>query len=131
MAEKPLSTSRRTLLGGAAALPLLTLIPSSARPEPVERRALWDRRLASYRRLAAATEEAAERGWLCAAYERYDRERAEIAARYGTREDTPELSEARTLRRAAFERVDRAEEAFWEQCTAPTQHAAVALALTP
>lgn len=143
MAEKPLSTSRRTLLGAAAALPVLTLIPSPARPEPVEGLTLppgaahrgavevWNRRDAHYRRLAAASEEAATTGWLAAAYARYDRERAEIAARFGSPEAEAKSEAGRRQRRAAFEQVDAAEEAYWDRCTEPMQKAAVALALTP
>ena len=135
MADRALSTSRRALLGAAASLPVLAL-PTPVRAEPVDAlpfaraRAVWNCRLARYRRLAAETEEAATTGWFAAANACYKRELAGIAARFGSR-DAAESDEARRLRRAAFERVDAAEEAFWERCTDPTQKAAVALALTP
>ncbi|HEX8655451.1 MAG TPA: hypothetical protein VF693_09540 [Allosphingosinicella sp.] len=95
-------------------------------PSPSPSRRLWDRRLARYRRLAAATEEAAETGWFHEANALYDRESVEIAARFGS-----DSAEGRQLRRAAFERVSAAEDAYWERCTAPMQEAAMALALTP
>jgi hypothetical protein len=140
MAGSEPSTTRRALLGAAAAIPVLTLAPFPARPEPVEGptavspdgskpRGLWDRRLARYRHLAAATEEAAATGWFAAANAGYDRARAEIAARFPG--SASECDKARALRRAAFERVDGAEDGYWERCTAPTQQAAVTLALTP
>ena len=63
---------------------------------------LWNRRLARYRRLAAVAEEAATTGWFAAAYARHDRERAEIAARFGSAEAAAESEEGRRQRRAAF-----------------------------
>ena len=124
------SISRRRVLGAAAALPVLAMggqlretVPECA---ATCARRLWDRRLARYRRLAAAAAEAAETGWFREANERYEREAAETAAPFGGESD-----QARRLRRAAFERVSAAEDAYWERCTEPMQRAAVALALTP
>jgi hypothetical protein len=82
--------------------------------------------LATYRRLAACTKEAAETGFYRQALDRYDREVAPIEHRFGGRA----VPDARRLLRAAFERVDAVEEAFHDLCTAPMQRAAVRLALT-
>jgi hypothetical protein len=84
-------------------------------PIDAEARALWDRRLAHYRRLAAAAKAAAENGWFRAANDRFYREKADPAADH----------------KAAFARLDRAEDLYWHRCTEPMQEAAVALALTP
>jgi hypothetical protein len=136
MAGREPSTTRRRLLGAAAALPVLSLAPPEpGRAEPVE--ALpslpdcceWNRHLARYRRLAAEAEEAATTGWFAAANVRYERECEEIDARHEL--SRPESAAARRLKREAFERVAAAEEAFWARCTDPMQRAAVALALTP
>jgi hypothetical protein len=115
MADKPLSTTRRALLGAAASLPVLILTPAAAHPEPAAARALWDCRLARYRRLAAAAKQAAETGWFRAANDRFNREKAA----------GPEA------RKAGFRRMDRAEDLYWRRCTDPMQKAAVALTLTP
>jgi hypothetical protein len=87
----------------------------------------WHRRLAAYRRLAARTKEAAETGFYRQALDRYDHEVVAIEHRFGDRT----VPEARHLIRAAFERVDAVEEAFYDHCTAPMQRAAVRLANTP
>ncbi len=136
MAGREPSTTRRRLLGAAAAFPVLSLAPPEpVRAEPVE--ALpslpdcseWNRRLAPYRRLAAEAEEAATTGWFAAANARYERECEEIDARHGPTQ--PDSHVARRLKRQAFDRIDAAEEAYWIRCTDPMQRAAVALALTP
>ena len=138
MAEEPLSTTRRALLGSAVALPIAAL-STTARPEPVEGLsftpvrlcARWDRRLARYRRLAARTREAAETGWFRAANDRYSRERADLEAGFGSWEAAAATPEGRKLRREIFAPVAAAEEAFYESCTRPMQQAAARLALTP
>lgn len=142
MADRALSTTRRALLGAAASIPVLALA-KPVRAEPVEAppfssdRALWNRRLARYGRLAAEAEEAATTGWFFAANARYDRALAEIETlrtRFFARpEEVSSEVEKRLegLRRAAFERVAAAEETYWSRCTEPMQRAAVALALTP
>ncbi|HEX8364559.1 MAG TPA: hypothetical protein VF603_04655 [Allosphingosinicella sp.] len=143
MAAEPFTTTRRTLLGAAAALPAIGLCEGGSRPviasaalKPVlsevegqssRAQAVWNRRLAAYRRLAARTKEAAETGFYRQALDRYDREVAAIKRRFGGRTDP----EARRLIRVAFERVDAVEEAYYDRCTAPMQRAAVRLALTP
>lgn len=122
MADPALSTSRRALLGAAAALPLLPLSPT-VRPEPVEGRpallneleALWHERLSRYRRLATRAKAVAETGWFRAANDRYN---GECATPGGDR-------------KAAFSCIDRAEDLYWRRCTDPMQKAAAALALTP
>jgi hypothetical protein len=135
MAGPEPSTTRRRVLGAAAALPVLAFAPP-VRAEPVEvppslpDRSLWNRRLALYQRLAAETEQAATAGWFRAANDRYKRQIAAIEAlraadpgRDGKRLDR--------LRRAAFRRIDKAENVYWHKCTAPMQRAAAALVLTP
>jgi hypothetical protein len=84
-------------------------------PTDAEARALWDHRLARYRRLAEAAKAAAETGWFRAANDRYNRESADPS----------------TDRKTAFARIDRAEDLYWRRCTDPMQQAAATLALTP
>jgi hypothetical protein len=104
--------------------------PASAHP-PAADPALWERRLAAYRRLAARAAEAAESGWFRAANDRFYRECAEIEARFSGKDAAAQSEEASALRKAAFRRVDRAEDIYWRRCTVPMQDAAVTLALTP
>ncbi|HEX8124465.1 MAG TPA: hypothetical protein VF548_02680 [Allosphingosinicella sp.] len=85
--------------------------PPAYRPD----RALWNRNLARYNRLAAQAKKAEETGWFRAANERFYREMADPGAD----------------RKAAFARMTRAESLYWYRCTAPMQEAAVALVLTP
>jgi hypothetical protein len=109
-------TTRRRVLGAAAAIPLLSL--TSVRAEPVDAppdRQLWDCNLAHYHRLAARAKKAEETGWFRAANERFYRESADPG----------------TDRKAAFARMTRAENLYWHRCTAPMQEAAIALVLTP
>jgi len=144
MAAEPFTTTRRTLLGVAVSLPAVALCEGGPLPAPViasaEKPVLsevegqstpaheaWNRRLAEYRRLLARTNEAAEAGFYRRALDRYDREVAAIELRFGGRANP----EARRLIRAAFERVDAVENAYYDRCTAPMQRAAVRLALTP
>ena len=137
MAGREPSTTRRALLGAAASLPVLALTASEraggtdvVRPERSRGALLWHDRLARYRRLAAEAEQAAATGWFAAANARYEREQAEIAARFGSWEAARETEEGRRHRRTAFDRVDRAEDLYWRRCTDPMQKAAVALVLT-
>jgi hypothetical protein len=126
--DKP-SISRRRVLGAAALLPVAALAAPSAAHVPIADAVLWKRRLASYRRIAARAAEAAESGWFRAASDRFVRECADIAARFGG--EAAQSEDARRLHKAAFRRMDRAEDAYWRRCTAPMQEAAVALVLTP
>jgi hypothetical protein len=109
MADRALSTSRRALLGAAAALPFLK--GQSRVTVPCE----WTTRLACYRGLADRAKAVAETGWFRAANDTYARACADPAAD----------------RKAAFARVSRAEHLYWRRCTAPMQEAAEALVLTP
>lgn len=135
MAAEPFTTTRRTLLGAAVSIPIAALpapvtgtVPGRGlSPSPAPPRTLWNRRLATYRRLAARTKEAGETGFYRQALDRYDREVAAIEQSFGGRT----APEARRLIRAAFERVDVVEQAYYDRCTAPMQRAAVRLALTP
>jgi hypothetical protein len=132
MAGRAPSISRRRVIGAAAALPVLPLVPAVPAepvqaPFPVASRSLWNRRLARYLRLVAEAKAVAETGWFREANDRYERETAAIVERFGS----DESKEARRLRRAAFKRVSKAEDAYWRRCTDPMQKAAVALALTP
>ena len=129
MAADPLTTTRRTLLGAAVSLPVLSL-PRPIRAVPVEA-ATFARRLARYRRLAQRTREAAESGFFRIANDRYNRERAEVETRYGTWEAAAATYEGRKLRRDVFARVAAAEETFYTRCTAPMERAAILLCLTP
>jgi hypothetical protein len=134
MATKPFSTTRRALLGAAASLPIAALptaVIASAPKESSPARTLWNRRLATYRRLAARTREAAETGFYRQANDLYEREQAALALRFGSWPAARESKEGRPLCRAAFERLDAAEEAFYDRCTAPMQRAAARLAVTP
>ena len=134
MAGREPSTTRRRVLGAAAALPVAAFLHAPALPSPAEPppgRALWKRRLDAYLRIAREAEEAAESGWFAAANARYWADRAEVVARFGSWEAAAASPEGRQHRRTAFARVSEAEDAFWDRCTEPMQEAAVALALTP
>ena len=147
MAEMPHSTTRRALLGAAAALPFAAaLAPPVIAGSAATRQSggtdaaldcfaplamTWKARLGCYRRIAAEAEEAATTGWFAAANARYERAQAAIAARFGSWEAAADHAQGAALRRAAFKRVSKAEDDYWKRCTAPMQRAAVALALTP
>ena len=150
MAAHGSSTTRRRVLGAAAALPVLAFAPSTARPEPVEAgpergrrgqsfspehrqaRTLWNRRLAHYHRLATEAEQAATTGWFRSANDLYYREIDAIEALPAAHPDQAENEKRlQCLRRAAFKRIAKAENAYWHRCTAPMERAAVALVLTP
>ncbi len=121
MADRALSTSRRALLGAAAAIPFLPLQPAGTGPiggpplPPSPALAEWNERLTRYRHLAARAKAAAETGWFRAANDRYYRESADPAADH----------------QAAFARLDRAEELYWRRCVEPLERAAVALVTAP
>jgi hypothetical protein len=143
MADRTLSTSRRALLGAAAALPLTVIARSAATKQStpaaseaaldcraaaqqqftlsdaaggVEGLAMtWNARLTRYRHLFARATAAAETGWFRAANDRYNREYADPGAE----------------RKAAFARVSRAEDLYWRRCTDPMQQAALVLIQTP
>jgi len=135
MAGHEPSISRRRILGAAAALPFAALGAEAARVSPTAGvppdAALWDARLAAYRRLFVRAKAAAETGWFRAANDLYYRQCAEIAARFGGEAAAKRSPEAKALRKAPFRRVSRAEELYWRRCTAPMQEAAAALAFTP
>jgi hypothetical protein len=131
MAAEPLSTTRRALLGAAASLPVLSAIALREGGSPPLVGSTFSRRLARYRRLAARAQHAAETGFLRAAKDLYDRDRAEVEARFGSWEAAAATPAGRKLRRAAFRRVSRAEEAFYRGCAAPLHRAAILHALTP
>jgi len=156
MATKPPTTTRRALLGAAAALPVAALaspalraathpgtakapfVPSKAtHPACLERgreTQRWNHRLARYTRLAESAKKAAEIGWFRAANDRYNQE---IAALEGDTipahpEEGLSLSKARLEgRKAAFARVTKAENLYYDRHAAPLTHAATLLAETP
>lgn len=128
--DKP-SISRRRVLGAAAFLPVAALAAPPSAIFPAADAALWERRLGAYQRIAARATAAAERGWFRAANDLYSRQCVEIQTRFGGKDAAAQSEEACELRRAAFRRVNRAEDIYWRRCTAPMQEAAVALLLTP
>jgi hypothetical protein len=130
MAGDTPSISRRRILGAAAALPFAALAAETSRAIPATGAApdaaLWNTRLAVYRRLFARARAAAETGWFRAANDLYYRQCDEIAARFGGDAAAARSAEARALRKAGFRRVSRAEDLYWRRCTAPMQEAAAA-----
>lgn len=101
MAAKPFSTTRRTLLGAAAALPIAALpAPHSYAEASCE--GVWNRRLADYRRLLAAKEAEETAGAFRAASDLYDVERAAIVARFGSWDAARATEQGRALCRAVF-----------------------------
>lgn len=142
MAAEPHSSTRRRVLGAAAALPVLALagFPASAQatvperglsPSPNPAQALWNRRLARYRRLHARWKAEAETGAFRAANDLYYREQAGLSARFGSWEKARRSRIGKPLCAAAFARVSAAEDAYYDRCTAPMHRAAIRLALTP
>lgn len=130
MAGREPSISRRRILGAAASVPFAAFAaPLPHATGAAADAALWRRRLAAYRRLAARAKAAAEVGWFRKANDLYARRCAEIAARFGSRKGRS--ADEQRLRAAAFARIDRAEELYWGRCTDPMQKAAIALACTP
>jgi hypothetical protein len=142
MAAKPFSTTRRALLGAAATLPLAALSPEARTrpptpfvPSEAEGRTRWNIRLTRYQRLAASAKAAAETGWFRAANDRYNRETIEFEKRAlpsAHPEEGLSLSKARLEgRTAAFTRVTRAENLYFDRHTAPLMRAATLLGETP
>jgi hypothetical protein len=120
MADRALRTSRRALLGAAAAIPFLPLQTAGTTPvegpshPPTAEEGEWNRRLTRYRHLAARAKAAAETGWFRAANDRYYWEAADPG----------------TDSIAAFARLDRAENLYWQRYTEPTEEASIRLVLT-
>jgi hypothetical protein len=135
MAGREPSTTRRRVLGAAAALPIAALLPApviaSAAKQSSPEAETWHRRLTRYRCLAARAEQAAESGWFRAANDRHARDLAALEARFGNRKKARRSPEAKALRDAIWRRLDEAEDAYWRRCACPLLKAAVALALTP
>jgi hypothetical protein len=131
MADRVSSISRRRVLGAAAAFPILAslAVPVAGLAAPPDRR-LWNRRLARYLRLAAMAEEVATTGWFASANARHASVADAIKARFGSWEEARRCPEGSALCDPAWDRIEEAEGAYWDRCTAPMQKAAVALALT-
>jgi hypothetical protein len=142
MAAQPISTTRRALLGAAAALPLAALAgptaaPIIATPRPIRGKQsgldgdTWTRRLAHYRRLHACAKAEAETGEFRAANDRYNRIYEELTARFGSWPKACRSKIGKPLCAAAYARVAAAEDAYYRQHTKPVQKAARRLARTP
>ena len=101
MAAEPHSSTRRRVLGAAAALPVLALaglpVPvtssviarSATTRQSSETREKWTRRLARYQRLHARWKFEAAQGAFRAANDLYYREQAELSARFGSGRSPP------------------------------------------
>lgn len=133
------STTRRTLLGAAATLPLAAL-PALAPPviagsEETKKSnpaaTLWNRRLATYRRLAARWQTEGATGAYAAANEKYNRAYNELSARFGSWMEAIRSPIGEPLCRAAFAPVKVAKDAYYNDFTGPMHRAAIRLALTP
>jgi hypothetical protein len=142
MAAQEHSSTRRRVLGAAAALPVLALVgfPASAMgtvperdlsPSPSPAQALWNRRLARYRRLHTRWKTEAESGAFRAANDRYHREHADLVARFGSWDKACRSRTGKPLCTAAFTRIEAAEDAYYDNCTTPMHHAAARLIGTP
>lgn len=142
MAAQEHSSTRRSVLGAAVALPVLALagFPAPAviaTPDLIggkqssPARALWHRRLTRYRRIHARWKTEAESGAFRAANDAYKRARAGIIARFGTWEKALRSRTGKPLCKAAFTRIDAAEDAYYDTCTAPMHRAPVSLIRTP
>ena len=142
MAAEPHSSTRRRVLGAAAAIPVLVLagLPAPAviaTPDPIRGKqsipaqVLWNRRLARYQRLHAHWKFEAEQGAFRAANDRYMRERTELSARFGSWEKARRSRTGKPLCAAAFARVSAAEDAYYDRCTAPMHRALARLIRTP
>jgi hypothetical protein len=99
-------------------------------PERVRGAHRWHRRLARYTRLAEEAKQVAEAGWFRKANQRYERNRAMIRALFGRWEGAIETSKGHALGKAAFARMNEAEELYYDRHTAPTIGAATLLAET-
>lgn len=141
MAAQPLSTTRRALLGAAAALPIAALAgpPVIARTPDLIRGTkqsspaaeIWTRRLARYHRLLSRRDSETERNVLDTAWRRHAQEVEAIQARFGSWDAAEATEEGRLLCDAAFERREVAQDAYDRRCVLPTDRAALLLALTP
>jgi hypothetical protein len=151
MAAEPFTTTRRTLLGAAVALPALRLSAIPPRDGGCPTRIIapaddnrgqllvtvpnstqtWNRRLAAYRRRHASWKHEAEAGAFHAANDEYNRHYNALSARFGSWHEALRSPIGAPLCRAAFAPMNAAEEAFHHDFTAPLQRAAVRLALTP
>lgn len=130
MAAEPHSSTRRHVLGAAAALPVLAVAGLPAAPTPLDRRT-WDQRLGRYRRLHTRWKAEAETGAYRAANDAYYRARAELTARFGSWEKARRSRTGNPLCTAAFARVSDAEDTYYDNCTAPMYRAAARLVGTP
>ncbi|HEX9947773.1 MAG TPA: hypothetical protein VGA98_09550 [Allosphingosinicella sp.] len=84
-------------------LPITSVIASVAKQSSsTVAREIWNARLARYHRLAAQAKKAEETGWFRAANERF----------------YSEMADPGTDRKAAFARMTRAENLYWNRCTA-------------
>lgn len=142
MAAQEHSSTRRRVLGAAAALPVLALVgfPASGMgtvpqrglsPSPGPAQALWNRRLARYRRIHARWKTEAESGAFRAANDEYNRTRANLIARFGSWENALQSRIGRPLCAASFARVDAAEDFYYDRFTAPLSRAVIQLVQTP
>ena len=140
MAAHEHSSTRRRVLGAAVALPIVALacLPAPAviasrvvarQSSPCQAR--WNRRLARYRRLQARWKAEAETGAFRAANGEYNRARAALIARFGTWEKARRSRTGKPLCTAAFARVSRAEDAYYDRFAAPLSRAAIQLVQTP
>lgn len=142
MAATEHSSTRRRVLGAAAALPVLALTgftaPVIATPDPIRgarqsslAHTLWNRRLARYRSLHARWTVEAESGAFRAANDEYNRARANLIARFGSWEKALRSRIGRPLCATAFARVNAAEDAYYDRFTAPLNRAVIQLVQTP
>jgi hypothetical protein len=141
MAAEKHSSTRRRVLGAAVALPVLALAgglpaPAVIASDAVARqssgdRQRWNRRFARYRRLHTRWKAEAETGAYRAANDRYEQEKEAIEERFGSWPDALKSKVARPLMKAAFERVNAAENVYYERHTAPMYRAMTQLVQTP
>jgi hypothetical protein len=139
MAAQEHSSTRRRVLGAAAALPVLALtgFPSpviasrEAARQSSPAQARWNRRLARYRRLHARWKTEAESGAFRAVNDRYNREQAALCARFGSWDKACRSRTGKPLCSAAFTRIEAAEDTYYDNCTAPMHRAAARLIVTP
>lgn len=140
MATQPLSTTRRALLGAAAALPTAALAgPVVARTPDLIRGTkqsspaaeIWTRRLARYRLLHARAKAESETGAFRAANAAYNQVFAEMTARFGNWPKALRSKTGKPLCTAAYARITAAETAYCRQYTLPLEKAALALLRTP
>jgi hypothetical protein len=142
MAAQPLSTTRRALLGAAAALPIAALAGPTAAPviatqDPIRGKQsspaaeIWTRRLARYRLLHTRAKVEEETGAFRAANEAYNQVFAEMTARFGSWPKALRSKAGKPLCTAAYARITAAETAYCRQYTVPLEKAALALMRTP